>query len=435
MNIDEWLDESLSYLPLFANEKDLRRELLDHYQDRLEAFLQSDVPWEEAKSRAVACLGNPKETGRLMRQVYRPWVSAVLVLLRIAIVVILLVLPAYSDAVRSALESRVHFHQWMASSTGTRVPEDVVLLADRAGDCGGVEARLGPFRVSLYEARVQLSRYEPENEPLYEDAEQYEWKEMEFVLRFQAPPWYTPDRETLGRNLRLMTADQTLAVADLLNQEEYPRYDLDYLGKSLFASYYKVTLSDFPELDRVSLRYEAPGGSFDFHADFGPWSRRPAMYRQTVEDEAELIALAQELSGFQSQLKEAEKASALSRVGSGRERVSAGALEMTVPWCWEQTADRDPENPKIDGTIYALVILRGPTEELPLCKDDLWKSLEFRAEGGEPEPVSVSMFRRYADAVVCLAELWVTGNSPSYTLRLEGSPPLELKLRMREEQP
>lgn len=75
MNRQEFLDRALSPLGrLTAEEREnVRRELEEHLEDRMEAML--DMGWDEAlaESRCLEAMGDPAEIGREMAKQYRGW--------------------------------------------------------------------------------------------------------------------------------------------------------------------------------------------------------------------------------------------------------------------------------------------------------------------------------------------------------------------------
>ena len=104
MKTDEWLKTVLSFLPFAEDRRAAAQELSDHIEDRSEALRLAfpELDDEALEERVVAALGDPAETGRALREVHRPWVSAVLMGLRIVAVILLLIsfLPLY-DFVRN----------------------------------------------------------------------------------------------------------------------------------------------------------------------------------------------------------------------------------------------------------------------------------------------------------------------------------------------
>ena len=92
MEIREWLDQSLSHLSRFTEDKELRRELYTHYEDHRDALMESGVPEEEAETQAVAALGEPAETGLLLRLVHRPYLTWMLIGFRVLVVLALVIL-------------------------------------------------------------------------------------------------------------------------------------------------------------------------------------------------------------------------------------------------------------------------------------------------------------------------------------------------------
>lgn len=75
MTRQEFLDQVLSPLGrLTAEEREnIRRELEEHVEDRMEALL--DMGWDEAlaESRCLEAMGDPAEIGREMAKQYRGW--------------------------------------------------------------------------------------------------------------------------------------------------------------------------------------------------------------------------------------------------------------------------------------------------------------------------------------------------------------------------
>ena len=71
----QWLDEAIKQLYFTPDRKAVRQELLDHLLDRREDFLEQGLSLDEAEAAAVAAMGDPLETGRLLNRVHSPWLG------------------------------------------------------------------------------------------------------------------------------------------------------------------------------------------------------------------------------------------------------------------------------------------------------------------------------------------------------------------------
>ena len=74
----EWALEAVKGIILPKERESAMQELLDHIDDHVDALLSAGLPEQEAKRQAVAAMGDPEETARLLRRAHQPILTRIL---------------------------------------------------------------------------------------------------------------------------------------------------------------------------------------------------------------------------------------------------------------------------------------------------------------------------------------------------------------------
>ena len=81
--IYDWMDRALKGLYDPLDRRRVRKELWAHYGDRCAGYQSVGLRYAEAAKKALADLGDPEETSRLLRSVHKPWLGFSLQLARL----------------------------------------------------------------------------------------------------------------------------------------------------------------------------------------------------------------------------------------------------------------------------------------------------------------------------------------------------------------
>ena len=289
MDINEWLDRTDKYLPSTKERTAIREELTDHYSDRLDALLAQGFDKEEAKDRAVAALGDPEETGKLLRKVYQPWIDWLLRAVRFLAFALLLVLVMNAVTWNTVSNAWVVHREWNAYVSGRFYDagvegSTVFLQSYRKGSCEATGEAAGR-EISvlaawhLFPGAAEAEDASANREKCY------------VVLRVDSPCWETESYpyDYLERSLHI-TVDGETFVSYMLYREvmrsggrwdpQRSYFGMRRLRRGLLSCDYLVVLeqyrdpaSDEEELfdpERVELTFEFGETRFTLPVVFGP---------------------------------------------------------------------------------------------------------------------------------------------------------------------
>lgn len=268
---EAWMERALRGLKFPPDRRKVRRELEDHFADRLD-FLQSQgLSPREAEQAALAALGDPAETGALLRRVHKPWLGWLLGLARAALGLLLLLWVFSSPLVKLQIQTGLQLREHLTNAAPGK-PSSVEngndsIQALRYGQAPE-QAELGPFACSLYSAKAFRFRW-------YDEGELQEFRRTELVLCFQAPPWYSPDLDLLRERLSLEFPDGKRTL-EIHRATEGQVFFLSKLGSSFTRSYFYLAWLDQDQPEQVILHYDSPEASCAFHIRFGDWLPGPA---------------------------------------------------------------------------------------------------------------------------------------------------------------
>ena len=275
MDVNEWLDEAVGGLVPRKTRAAVRAELQAHYLDRLDALKAKGLSPEAARTAALAALGDPEETGRLLRRVHQPWLTHLLRLTRLLLIAVLIPMLVYSSGLWGALKDRrdrADFRDRYVAGTRFMPADNVseeqpywLLIASRQGQCSET-AKLAGHRISVLAAWTLWVRSQ---ESIYDIQECY------VVLRIETPPWVTPDPDVLERNLRVSADGGAPERSYLLLQERGEDFTPNSftcweLYRDLGSCDYILSLDKPEDPDRLDLIYEAGGEAFTLTVIFDP---------------------------------------------------------------------------------------------------------------------------------------------------------------------
>ena len=103
MKAEEWVKSAVGQLPFAKDRKALTRELTAHIEDRKAALMDAGCPAEQAEEKAVAAMGDPKETAEELRDAMVSWMNWVILLLRLTALVLAVMVGLHLyDLIRSS---------------------------------------------------------------------------------------------------------------------------------------------------------------------------------------------------------------------------------------------------------------------------------------------------------------------------------------------
>lgn len=73
--IQRWVDIAVRQIKFPPDRKAVRQELWDHLLDSREYHMERGMDLKTAEAAAVAAMGDPAETGRMLNKIHRPWLG------------------------------------------------------------------------------------------------------------------------------------------------------------------------------------------------------------------------------------------------------------------------------------------------------------------------------------------------------------------------
>ena len=257
-----WKRIALKGLFFPPDRRRVRRELEDHYEDCVAAQKSRGLSAEAAKQAALKAMGDPRQTGALLRAVHKPWLGWTLRLARIALVLVLLIL------LWSWMKSRENVltgvQQLFVPEVSFSLEEDRQIAARRTGRLPEA-VKLGQYEMEISDAdQVLVGRVLKYREKQHLEIES---RQLRILLRFPGPPWAKPDIAELGARLRLV---------DDQGRVYHRTDDFDESGFSLWKGddySWVLYLSNRPETEWIDLIYDYAGLRGSARIQFGPWYR------------------------------------------------------------------------------------------------------------------------------------------------------------------
>lgn len=74
----DWTWQAAKHIRHPLDRPAVMRELDDHIEDMVEAYMEAGLSLEEARNKAIASMGDPDETGQALAKVHTPWLSLLL---------------------------------------------------------------------------------------------------------------------------------------------------------------------------------------------------------------------------------------------------------------------------------------------------------------------------------------------------------------------
>ncbi|MBO4418402.1 MAG: hypothetical protein J5789_01025 [Oscillospiraceae bacterium] len=351
--IDAWTDRAVRRIVLPKERKKCRAELVDHMIDRHIEGLNHGLSPQAAARKAVEVMGDPDETGALLRKIHQPWASWMLCLTRVLLVLVL----------GWALISGALFG---GDSYGSATKETV--LKRRTGSTGELGS-FGCFDVSVVSAEQVLGRNDWYKDDTMQSTDS---RELRITLRFSSAPWYRPDSGALARSIWIrddqgrVFAEWTSAIPaqDMPEQWWYHRdlYVQCESSPNLFGQNdVTVTISNNSSTEWMELFYNWNGTERSIKIWFDPW------------EEGDVEALSEEEAAEAARaLAEPERVYSDNGSAGSMEIVSARAVSVEgepedgrvcIPWArlfrCEDPADLQEENPEPCWYMQCVVAFRG----------------------------------------------------------------------------
>ena len=89
--IEEFLDETLSYVKFVLDRYEIKLELKDHMMDKLDYYIESGHDGKEAEKLSLIDMGDPKERGVELNKQHNPIIGWIWRISRIAVILFIII--------------------------------------------------------------------------------------------------------------------------------------------------------------------------------------------------------------------------------------------------------------------------------------------------------------------------------------------------------
>lgn len=417
-----WIEEAVDGLSFPPDRKRVRQELTDHYLDRRDELHARGLSWWDAELAAVEALGDPVETGRLLRAVHKPWLGWLLRLARVLLFAVLLIGLIHVSDLNHYISGQISLRKELAQYEDPRAYFAAQTPAAVEVGRSGAEVQLGDYRISVFAAgncpvvrRIDDAPYAP--------------TVVYAVLRFAAPPW----RRASEADFRFWVEDELgcvyltdytawdlpLSAANrvgmLTENERYNKLDLRYMGQDLTAGYYLLEIYNsynegYSGAKHMEIHILMGLEELVFPVTFGPRELIGDLFSAPPEDvsaaaEAMLEPLTEDGQTEVRYLREGTadpipRGDCEAWVPCAREALWYHTNLTAIPWDREQTAKgvwswqptEDLQRFDMDVTachaqLEFVLALRGPSEKLPLTNAELLSRLSLTGTDGTVYPL------------------------------------------------
>ena len=399
----DWMDRALKGLYSPLDRRRVREELWSHYEDRCAGYRSVGLRYAEAGKKALADMGDPEETSRLLRVVHQPWLGWCLLLARLALLVGVLLLVV--NLVKGNLSlSAIGFlsrteQKQMLGLVSDYDKFEYKVLARREGRCSE-EFNYGAFRVSLGDTAFAFLQQDSSVDRQTVRSFHYE---STLLLHFRAAPWHNLNETELKRCLRVVN-DRGEEIAPEWLSIRVQRIRPWLTGVFIGINYRALNV---PDVKWVELRLEQRDDTKVLRVSFDDWKLEDWYFPKLEdEDDAVLNASYRFLGPDSLCLSYPKKLSVRQGVPV---RAEAQGLQLSIPMAREELLREDPEEraeviasqnewnpdwkPKIDSNEYYLTScvleVRGEPAQFP----QLWSKISGRlsvvavtADGEVSEP-------------------------------------------------
>ncbi len=432
-SFESWSKLALRRIWLPKERERVRAELEDHYLDRLEDYQAQGLSKDDAKKKAVACLGDPDETAELLGRVHQPWLTVLVSAARVLIVLLAMaLLICFAERYLSlrplrSLDTReiADAGRWGSENTERTV------IARRKG-ISADSVSFGPFEVSVEAAGFHRDRLVT-RDARYGSSEVSMETECAVVLRYKAAPWLRMHPDVVDRVVRVedSTGRSYHSVVNLKDRQWGEGSFFQYTGRvrpNSFASvFYFDNMGETP--DWMDFYLEQGEAGKRLRVFFGPWEYQrdelepmelPEVLNTAEKTEPDLLCLG------------VKRVYSLQSAVAGAQTGEGQALQ--IPWSrrsvWNlnrtkldelrrREGQEEEELPERLELVECAVVFPDYPDSFPFHPDDMAQRLQIvdKATGAPVEWAFTRTPMWYSDACVHRLEWLALPGSASYEIR------------------
>ena len=273
MMFDRWLRRATRSLVFSGERRAARAEFTDHFQLRMEDFLQRGLSWKEAQAKAVEVLGDPAEVDGLLAQVHRPILSWCLFIARILLALVLVQALLFGVLLFRSPElfPSGDLHALLYGDSPT-------VLARRSWSSSD-SVTLGPYAVEIEDVAFFLTR---EEAPAPDGSAQAGGSAVcRLAISYTAAPWHRVNKTVVDRILRVSVepgpADSGSAApdADACGEQDaaFSQFTRRFRWNTWVTVVELETVPD--EADRIVVCFEQAGKTCRLEIQLRDWRWEP----------------------------------------------------------------------------------------------------------------------------------------------------------------
>lgn len=265
----EWAEWAVEGIILPRERESAKQELLDHMEDHMEALMAAGFSRWEAEQQAVAAMGSPADTAKLLRKVHQPVLTRLIGICR-AIAICLFCILALTTLIRfTSLNLPGYFDPVQPGSIAWFLQHDP--LPDSVDHRRVVEpeakGRLGAYGVEVEWVSVShMPGLTEENYPIWGG----EW-DVAVHVKFTRQPFSDQPRFQGGFTLddgRQTSSDHWhYAHTEVEPDPQWYLLDVSHEGSSPTADWYTFSGKFARDPDGVVLRYTGKDFTFELPID------------------------------------------------------------------------------------------------------------------------------------------------------------------------
>ena len=419
----DWLKKAARPVYWPPDRRQVRRELRDHIDERVEGLQNRGLSLGDARRETLKRMGDPEEVGALLRQVHQPWLGWALSLVRIAVVLLLVV--GIIGLVGNGLRFRTggQMMRDLGYGTGTEkygnntVTKTVIM--ERPWHCDE-ELQYGPFTVRCEDV---LYRWVQKKQDGNYSADM----EAVVLLRFTAAPWVRLPDHLYGVTALSITEDGT----------EYPCYYVDGIDRGSWirpwATVLAVNVNPCSDAERLEIHLNYAGEEQTLHITLDDWeSRNVDALPDTIQGTTELMWSQKRPAGYNYMHVMKQFSAETGKSGETQLSVYRAALND-----YEKISER-----RWGYLMDCTLVFRGDTMQLPMFSNWPRERLQIIdcSEGSDGAPVKYTVHKiaQCRDLCYCRVVWETTRNAQQFELRYQQGTEEEacvLELKPEEDEP
>ncbi|MBO4289114.1 MAG: hypothetical protein J5865_03320 [Lachnospiraceae bacterium] len=157
--MEQWAKQAASYIRAADEREAAIEELHAHFEDHRDALMERGLSQKDAEAEALRAMGDPDETGQLLKQTHSPWPSWALRASRWLLAAAILLFINYMILAGFSPVQRFYYTSNLKKTLAEFDAEDSYW--DKRELSCDAKIRAGEYRVSVYRAQAVMPKEDP----------------------------------------------------------------------------------------------------------------------------------------------------------------------------------------------------------------------------------------------------------------------------------